>query len=72
MNDLMIDYAIQRLGDGESFIVPESDYGKAEIWKVRDRLLLFSIPTYGGIPSFEDIFKSDEISLIIKKISEWT
>lgn len=48
---------IEALEDGESFIWPESDYGKAEIWRKNETFLVFSIPMYGGVPVFEKAMK---------------
>lgn len=48
---------IEALKDGESFIWPESDYGKAEIWRKNETFLVFSIPMFGGIPAFEKALK---------------
>ena len=35
---------ILKLKHGEKFIIPESDYGKAEIWFINDIYVLFEIP----------------------------
>jgi hypothetical protein len=48
---------IEALQDGESFIWPESDYGRAEIWKKNEMFIVFSIPMYGGYPCFEAALK---------------
>jgi hypothetical protein len=47
---------IEKLKQGEKFVVPESDYGKAEIWLINDLYFLFSIPAFGGTPTFERAF----------------
>jgi len=60
---------ILNLEDGEMFLVPESDYGKAEIWCVRDCLFLFSIPMYGGSPCYKGVFYSPD--KIDEEISSW-
>jgi len=39
---------ILELKDGECYTVPESDYGKAEIWFKHGYYFLFGIPVYGG------------------------
>ena len=63
---------ISNLKDGECYTVPESDYGKAEIWLKHGVYFLFSIPQYGGQPQFESIFKRHEIDNMIELINSWT
>ena len=63
---------IEKLKDGESYIVPESDYGKAEIWLKNGTYFLFEIPMYGGIPHFEKAYGTHMIDEIIKTINGWT
>ena len=36
---------------GAVVLIPESDYGFAEIYRMYDDILVFLIPTYGGTPS---------------------
>ena len=63
---------ILKLKDGESYIVPESDYGKAEIWFKHGTYFLFEIPTFGGKPAFFREFLKYEIDHMIKIYSSWT
>ncbi len=63
---------IEKLKDGERFIVPESDYGKAEIWLKHNTYFLFSIPIYGGEPQFESYFKGNRLMELIEEIDSWT
>jgi len=63
---------ILKLKDGESYIVPESDYGKAEIWFKNNFYFLFEIPQYGGEPMFTEAFPKHRINEMIKKYESWT
>lgn len=63
---------IQLLKDGESYIIPESDYGKAEIWLKNNYYFLFSIPIAGGEPCFEKVFFKKDIDNLIKEYESWT
>ena len=68
---------IMALKHGEYYIIPESDYGKAEIWYINNYYIVFSIPMYGGIPAFEEIFqgytnKEILVNKILDKIEKWT
>jgi hypothetical protein len=64
--------AILNLKDGESYMVPESDYGKAEIWLKNDLFFLFSIPFLGGTTAFEKAFMKCDIDELIKTYESWT
>ncbi|MEK9207489.1 MAG: hypothetical protein AAB922_03340 [Patescibacteria group bacterium] len=63
---------IEKLKDGECYIVPESDYGKAEIWLKNEMYFLFEIPTFGGQPRYVDNYIRRHIDIMIKKIESWT
>lgn len=63
---------ILKLKDGESYIVPESDYGKAEIWLKHGKYFLFEIPMYGGQPMFSEAFPLYRIDDRIKTYESWT
>ena len=63
---------IKKLKDGEVYVVPESDYGKAEIWKKNSRYFLFEIPLYGGEPLFINVYRIEQLDDIIKKVDSWT
>lgn len=60
------------LKDGESYVVPESDYGKAEIWFKNNTYFLFSIPMYGGEPCFEMAFPKYRIDDMIALYNSWS
>lgn len=63
---------ILKLKNGEHYIVPESDYGKAEIWKINNNYFVFSIPIYGGEPRLEETFYNSDEDEVIKLINSWT
>lgn len=60
------------LNDGESWIWPESDYGKAEIWFKNDTYFLFEIPQFGGNPQFHSYFNIDKVDYLISIVNSWT
>ena len=63
---------ILKLKDGESWIWPESDYGKAEIWYKNKTYFLFEIPMYGGEPSLVDNYTVSTLDYLIKTVELWT
>jgi hypothetical protein len=63
---------ILKLKNGECYTVPESDYGKAEVWKVNNYYVLFSIPTFGGNPAYESTNHETLIDHIVETINSWT
>lgn len=63
---------ILELNHKECYIIPESDYGKAEIWRIWDDYLLFEIPTFGGTPMFVESYKIRKIDELIKRVESWT
>ena len=63
---------ILKLKDGESWIWPESDYGKAEIWYKYGTYFLFEIPLYGGQPMYSCLFPENNIDGLILKVNSWT
>ena len=73
LNENMTDKEyILNLKHGENYTVPESDYGKAEIWLIHETYLLFSIPMYGGIPQFEKSYSKNRIDDMIANYNNWT
>jgi len=56
----------------ECVIVPESDYGKVEIWRINDMFILFDIPMYGSKPMYYQSFRLDQIDYMINVINGWT
>ena len=63
---------IMKLNDGEKWIWPESDYGKAEIWFKHGGYFLFEIPMYGGEPRFVGCFSKRRLAELIDIVSSWT
>ncbi len=61
-----------RLKHGEHYVVPESDYGKAEIWLINETYLLFRIPMFGGVPAFWSAYPIHRIDDMINEILSWT
>ena len=62
---------IRKLKHGEKFIIPESDYGKGEVWFINDIYVLFEIPMYGGPPMFADTFYWSQIDSLIEMVQTW-
>ena len=64
---------IEKLKDGQSWIWPESDYGRAEIWLKNGVYFLFSIPMYGGSPAYEGSYSGKgHIGRLIAAVESWT
>lgn len=63
---------IEKLRDGECYVVPESDYGKAEIWYKNETYFLFEIPIYGGLPIFHSYYSKFDVQEMIDKYNSWT
>ncbi len=63
---------ILNLKSGETWIWPESDYGKAEIFRYRDVFVLSEIPMYGGEPRYAGMFLLNGIDLLINRVESWT
>ena len=63
---------ILKLKHGEKFIIPESDYGKAEIWFINDVYILFEIPYLGGSPYFQATYYRTRIDALIDNVETWT
>lgn len=49
-------------------LIPESDYGFAEIYRIHDDILVFLIPTYGGTPTFYKSYTRNSIDLLITEL----
>jgi len=62
---------IRKLKSGERYIVPEADYGKAEIWRINGRFILFEIPMFGGEPQFWNHYSLHEAHKVVKAIESW-
>jgi len=63
---------ILNLNNLECYIVPKSDYGKAEIYLINETYFLFSIPEFGGNPVFEKAFNEHNIDEMIALYESWT
>ena len=70
MIDTQIKEMIDSLGHKGVFVWPESDYGKAEIWKINDVYILFEIPMYGGKPTYSGTFYNSKD--IFNRVRNWT
>lgn len=64
--------AIENLKSGERYVIPESDYGKAEIWRVNDIYVLFEIPLFGGDPIFHTTYPVSQIKDMLNNVNNWT
>ena len=53
-------------------LIPESDYGFAEIFRMYDDILVFLIPTYGGTPSFYKSYARHNIHNLITDLKAIT
>lgn len=62
---------IEKLHHGQSYIVPESDYSRAEVWMINYVYFLFSIPEFGGQPTFEKAFRKGAEDEMIQLIYSW-
>lgn len=54
--------------DCDMIFIPESDYGFAEIYRMYDDILVFLIPTYGGMPSFFRCFGRHAVDYLISEL----
>ncbi len=63
---------ILKLNHGDKYIIPESDYGKAEVWFINNAYILFEIPLFGGEPIYYDTYSKEEIETLIKEVESWT
>ena len=75
--------ALHDLKNGECYVIPESDYGKAEIWLINNAFFIFEIPMFGGEPYYVDNYsftyehsypvnKQKVVKHIINLIYSWT
>ena len=63
---------IAGLKHGEKWIWPESDYGKAEIWRLHDTYVLFAIPNFGGEPKACKADSLRGIDNLVDMVLSWT
>jgi len=74
--------ALNNLKNGEHYVVPESDYGRAEIWLINNAFFVFEIPMYGGEPNYVERFflgyttypeqKQKAIDDVMNLVYSWT
>ena len=62
---------ILKLNDGQCWIWPKSDYGRAEIWLKNGTYFLFEIPPYGGKPNYYCCYEVCQIDKLISTVSSW-
>ena len=60
------------ISDTDMILIPESDYGFAEIYRMYDDILVFLIPTYGGTPSFYRSYARHNIDALISDLKTMT
>ena len=60
------------ISDTDMILIPESDYGFAEIYRMYDDILVFLIPTYGGMPSFYRSYARHSIDALISDLKSMT
>ena len=56
----------------KGILIPESDYGFAEIYRMYDDYLVFSIPTYGGVPTFYKSYGKHSVDKLISDLKSIT
>ena len=56
------------INDNNMILIPESDYGFAEIYRMYDDILVFLIPTFGGTPSFYKSYQRHSIDSLINDL----
>ena len=54
----------------DMIFLPESDYGFAEIYRMYDNILVFLIPTYGGVPDLEFHVARHSVDYLISKLQD--
>jgi len=62
---------VKKLKHNERFIIPEGDYGKAEIWRLNDIWILFEIPMYGGEPICYNTYTFMGLGVMLYQITKW-
>ena len=59
-----------KIDQNDGILIPESDYGFAEIYRMYDDILVFLIPTYGGTLGFYKCFGRHQIDYLIQELKE--
>ena len=59
-----------KISDDNMIFIPESDYGFAQIYRMFDDILCFTIPTYGGTPSFYKCVGRHAIPYLISELKK--
>ena len=57
--------------NGDYILIPESDYGFAEIHRMYDDILVFLIPMYGGTPSFFNNYTMKTVDNLIEDLKKY-
>ena len=70
MNNIEALAEIEKLKNGDIWIWPESDYGRAEIVYVDGSYRIYEIPIYGGVPSFA--YMVDTPQKVVDIVGKWT
>jgi hypothetical protein len=60
------------INQNNMILIPESDYGFAEIFRMYNDILVFLIPTYGGTPSFYKSYARHNICNLIDDLKAIT
>lgn len=69
-NHLMVGLLNLPKDNSRGILIPESDYGLAEIYRMYDVFLVFLIPTYGGTPYFHKYYKECNVDTLINDLKE--
>lgn len=69
--------SLLKLNNGEHYVVPQSDYGKAEVWLINNAFFVFEVPMYGGDPNYATNFpfarhKQKAAEQVMSLIDSWT
>lgn len=59
---------IKKLKHLESYTIPESDYGKADVFMINETYIFFGIPMYGGEPYYEFSCNKRNLKECVEKI----
>ena len=56
---------------GEEFVF-WSEEGGGQVFRVFDTYVLFSVPSYGGEPRYDGIYRSDQLQSLVETAYSWT
>ncbi len=63
---------VKNLGHGGNCTVFWFEEGGGDVYRIWDKLFLFSIPQYGGEGTFEGSFELDQIEQLVDLAHTWT